>query len=140
MDDALRDSPRDASIAEVIYRTLSAIVPNTWRGVLPDDPAFPGLVFSIHSATEEGWVSGADYRSHTVQIAILGYDTDENQAIRTRIVMSLGMLDAFIGMEDEHDGEFEDRPEVYVWMIFANLRTREADVRRSQSDFVRRSA
>lgn len=66
----------------------------------------------------------ADYRSHTVQIAILGYDTDENQAIRARIAASLRALDAFIGMEDEHDGEFEDRPEVYVWMMFAVLRTR----------------
>ncbi|MGI4856754.1 MAG: hypothetical protein ACRYHA_07485 [Janthinobacterium lividum] len=135
MDDAPVDSPRDAPIAEVIYLTLSAIVPNTWRGVLPDDATFPGLVFSIHSATEEGWVSGADYRSYTVQIAILGHDTDENQAIRARIVASLGPLDAFIGMEDEHDGEFEDRPEVYVWMMFVTLRTRGANIRRSQSDF-----
>lgn len=135
MDDALRDSLRNAPTAEVIYRTPSAIVLSTWRGVLPDDPALPGLVFSIHSATEEGWISGADYRSHAVQIAILGHDTDEDQAIRARIVASLETLDAVIRMEDGHDGEFEDRPEVHVWTMFVMLRTREANIQRSQSDF-----
>ena len=107
-----------------VYAALSAILPNTYNVELPPNPAWPAIVYSVHTEEESGWVMGGGYDLHSVQIAVLGRDTDANAALRDQIVAAFGQMDDFIEIEAEGDSPYEGDAAVYAYLIIPKLRTR----------------
>jgi hypothetical protein len=112
------------SIKLDVYAALSAILPNTFNVELPPDPAWPAIVYSVHTEEEAGWVMGGGYDLHTVTIAVLGRDVDANEALRDQIVAAFEQMDDFLEIEAEGDSEYEGAANVYAYLILPKLRTR----------------
>ncbi|RDK01437.1 hypothetical protein [Paraburkholderia lacunae] len=112
------------SLKADIYAALVAILPNSHNVELPPDPTWPALVYTTHTDEESGWVMGGGYDLHTVTIAILGRDTDENTALRDQIVEAFEQMDDFLLVESEGDSNFEGAAAVYAYLIMIQLRTR----------------
>lgn len=112
------------SLKTEVYAALAAILPNTFNVELPPNPAWPALVYTVHSQEETGWVLGGGYDLHTVTIAILGRDTDENAALRDQIVEVFEQMDDFLLVESEGDSEYQGNAAVYAYLVMIQMRTR----------------
>lgn len=114
------------SLKTEVYPALAAILSNTFNVELPPDPTWPALVYTVHSQEETGWVLGGGYDLHTVTIAILGRDTDENGALRDQIVEAFEQMDDFLLVESEGDSEYQGNAAVYAYLVMIQMRTRRA--------------
>ncbi|MEW9584329.1 hypothetical protein [Paraburkholderia sp. DGU8] len=112
------------SLKTEVYQALVAILPNTFNVELPPNPTWPALVYTVHSQEETGWVLGGGYDLHTVTIAILGRDTDENGALRDQIVEAFEQMDDFLLVESEGDSEYQGNAAVYAYLVMIQMRTR----------------
>ncbi|MFL9899055.1 hypothetical protein PQR71_12975 [Paraburkholderia fungorum] len=107
-----------------VYAALVAILPNTFNVELLPNPTWPALVYTVHSQEETGWVLGGGYDLHTVTIAILGRDTDENGALRDQIVEAFEQMDDFLLVESEGDSDYQGNAAVYAYLVMIQMRTR----------------
>ncbi|MFL9860815.1 hypothetical protein PQR72_34625 [Paraburkholderia madseniana] len=112
------------SLKSDVYAALSAILPNAWNVELPQNPTWPALVYTTHTDEESGWVMGGGYDLHTVTVAILGRDTDENGALRDQVVDAFEQMDDFLLVESEGDSNYEGDAAVYAYLVMIQLRTR----------------
>lgn len=112
------------SIRAAVSTALGAVLSNSWLSELPPIPVWPAITFEIDSDPEPGWVIGANYVTHDVNVVILSANADELDALEPLVRNALSSLPSFQYEEGSGDADYEPDPQVYGRFINVRLRTR----------------
>jgi hypothetical protein len=112
------------TIKQTVLAALTPVLGNTWAVELPERPTWPAIVFDIDTQPERGWVLGAGYDQHVVNVVTLARDLDEIEVLMPQIRAAITAVAGFMDIEEEGDADYEGDAEVYAYFQNFRIRTR----------------
>lgn len=111
------------SIKATILNKLTPILANTWAVELPNEPAWPAIVFDITSTPEDTWVIGGGYDQHSITINVLARTLGEMTTLIPQIDAAMLTIPGYLLEGDRGDGAYEGDSSLYVYFINHTIRT-----------------
>ncbi|KQT37679.1 DUF3168 domain-containing protein [Methylophilus sp. Leaf414] len=111
-------------IEELLLATIEPHLPNVWAVDLPDDSAFPAIVFNVETTPETTWVQGGGYDRHLVTLSFFAETKEAVTTLARSIMDAIELRPEFLETGDFGDADFEDLPELFAYYSTHTLRMR----------------